>query len=148
MSNVLPSQEDRVTIPRMTTMGFIVRSEGGYYFVRLEDGIVVRSTIRGRLRQQRSEDTAFLTLGDRVILTWSTLEDGLIEERLPRSSELARKSPLPGRRRPHRQVLLAPPSILTSRWWLSWHLWQSHDVHRFLPIASWSSQRMREFVPS
>lgn len=112
MSNVLPSQEDRVTIPRMTTMGFIVRSEGGYYFVRLEDGIVVRSTIRGRLRQQRSEDTAFLTLGDRVILTWSTLEDGLIEERLPRSSELARKSPLPGRRRPHRQVLLANVSLV------------------------------------
>ncbi len=96
----------------MTATGFIVRLEGGYYFVRIEDGTVVRSTIRGRLRQQRSEDTSFLTLGDHVVLTWSTLEDGLIEERLPRSSELARKSPLPGRRRPHRQVLLANISLV------------------------------------
>ncbi|MCL4545587.1 MAG: ribosome small subunit-dependent GTPase A [Chloroflexi bacterium] len=92
--------------------GLVVRSEGGYYSVRVSSGKVIRSTIRGRLRRARGDDTSLLTLGDRVRLRWTSDVDGVIEERLERSTEFARRSPSSGRHHIQRQVLLANVSFL------------------------------------
>lgn len=66
--------------------GFLVRAKGGFYFVKLLDGEVVRCRARGRLK----EDGVNLMVGDRVEVLLRRMGDGVIEKVMPRKSSLTR----------------------------------------------------------
>lgn len=85
--------------------GIVVRSHGGHYYVRWEQGLA-DCTMRGKLKQERSASD-LVAVGDRV--RWSPTEGecGIIEEVLPRKSVLSRCPPPP--RAPVEQVLVANP---------------------------------------
>lgn len=89
--------------------GQIIRSVAGFHTVLLENGQQVICRLRGRLKHAiRGEDIA--AVGDRVMVTCHSAEDGMIEEVLPRTHELVRLAPTP--RGIYRQVLLANPDQL------------------------------------
>ncbi len=64
----------------------IIRGVGGFYDVLTEEDVVIRCTLRGRLRLTESK----ILVGDRVKLSIIQDQKGIIEEILPRRNELSR----------------------------------------------------------
>ena len=92
----MPSREpsSRPDAPHVspTLRGVVRKAGGGIYEVRLEDGDVVESRLRGRLKlEQRTGDA--VAVGDRVQLRHHADDSWTIEGVDPRDSELARRSP-------------------------------------------------------
>ncbi len=72
-------------------LGTVIKTQSGFFWVRLEDGVTLRCTLRGRLKQRRvASDIA--TIGDAVRVTPTIPGEGAIEEVLPRRSKLARRA--------------------------------------------------------
>lgn len=72
-------------------LGTVVKTQSGFFWVRLEGGDTLRCTLRGRLKKQRvASDIA--TIGDQVRITPTIPGEGAIEEVLPRRSKLARRA--------------------------------------------------------
>lgn len=82
--------------------GIVIRSTGSWYEVRLEDGSVVPSRIRGKFRIEGLKITNPVAVGDRVgvIIDDNT---GFITEIKPRENYVVRQSP----RKKHQLHLLA-----------------------------------------
>lgn len=86
--------------------GTVTKSTGSWYSVRLEDGRLILSRIRGKFRLDGMKLTNPVTVGDEVILELEEEdgeEVGLIKEILPRRNYVVRQSP----RRKHDLHLLA-----------------------------------------
>ena len=66
--------------------GSLVKAKGGFYFVMLEGGKVVRCRVRGRLK----ETGVPLAVGDRVEISPRSVGDGVVEKVLPRKNSLPR----------------------------------------------------------
>lgn len=66
--------------------GFLVKAKGGFYFVKLDNGEVLRCRARGRLK----EEGVSLVVGDRVEVRLSRVGDGIIEKIFPRQNILPR----------------------------------------------------------
>jgi len=65
--------------------GIVVKVLGGFYFVRTNNGEEKRCFLRGRLKREHN-----VIVGDQVRLAKIDSESGVIEEVLPRKSELKR----------------------------------------------------------
>ncbi|AGL02233.1 ribosome small subunit-dependent GTPase A [Desulfoscipio gibsoniae] len=65
--------------------GVIIKAYGGFYFVRVGDQ-VLNCAIRGKIRRQRGQ----VLVGDRVRIKQINDTDGVVEDILPRSTELVR----------------------------------------------------------
>jgi len=85
--------------------GLVIKSTGSWYDVRLEDGNVVQSRIRGKYKIKGLQTTNPVTVGDEVELIIEKGEEGtgLIKNILPRENYVARQSP----RKKHEIHLLA-----------------------------------------
>ncbi len=74
--------------------GKVLKSTGKWYHVELEDGSIVNCRIRGRLRLDGLKTTNPVAVGDIVVLSDKTDEEGnrVIEDFLPRRNYIVRKS--------------------------------------------------------
>lgn len=74
--------------------GKVLKSTGKWYNVELEDETIVKCRIRGKMRLEGLRTTNPITVGDIVLLTDSTDEEGnrLIEDFEKRSNYIVRKS--------------------------------------------------------
>lgn len=85
--------------------GIIIRAQSGFFTVLAnEQTIVVTCQLRGKLKQGRRE-TDIAAVGDQVNFSLLTDGSGVIEEILPRKSEIVRLDPRP--QGEYRQILLA-----------------------------------------
>lgn len=69
--------------------GVVIENHGALFDVQVGDGIV-RCFLRGRLKKDRQREVALIAAGDRVKLTLLERGRGVVEEVMPRESELAR----------------------------------------------------------
>ncbi len=87
--------------------GLIIRAQSGFFTVLGADSdSAVTCQLRGRLKQGRREGD-LAAIGDTVIFTLLPDSSGVIDEILPRKSEIVRLDPRP--QGEYRQVLLANP---------------------------------------
>ncbi|HEY5574968.1 MAG TPA: ribosome small subunit-dependent GTPase A [Anaerolineales bacterium] len=85
--------------------GLITRTQSGFFTVKTEEGTLV-CQLRGRLKQgAREGDIA--AIGDRVQVTRTDANTGLIEEIEPRERMISRMAPTP--RGEYRQIIIANP---------------------------------------
>jgi len=93
-----------MTDPQHRT-GLIIRAQSGFFSVLGADSdLTVTCILRGRLKQGRREGD-IAAVGDNVIFTLLPDGSGVIEEILPRKSEIVRLDPRP--QGEYRQILLA-----------------------------------------
>lgn len=87
-----------------TLVGIVTKAVGGFFFVS-SGGRVYRCVARGKLRRRSPEEpgSSRIVPGDRVRVLPLSQEEGVIEERLPRSSELTK----PAAADPHRLQVIA-----------------------------------------
>jgi len=91
--------------------GKVVRLQSGFFTIRMEEGKTVTCGIRGRLKRRKIQGD-IIAVGDEVGFILFQDGSGIIEEILPRHSELVRLDPTP--RGDYRQILLAnPDQIIT-----------------------------------
>ena len=86
-------------------LGKVVRYQSGFFTILVE-GKTVTCGIRGRLKRRKIQGD-IIAIGDEVMFTLLQDGSGVIEEILPRHSELVRLDPTP--RGDYRQILLANP---------------------------------------
>jgi ribosome biogenesis GTPase len=91
--------------------GKVVRYQSGFFTILVGPGKTVTCGIRGRLKRRKIQGD-IIAIGDEVNFTLLQDGSGVIEEILPRHSELVRLDPTP--RGDYRQILLAnPDQIMT-----------------------------------
>lgn len=90
--------------------GIVTRYQSGFFTI-LIDGKIVTCGIRGKLKRRRIQGD-IIGIGDRVNITILPDGSGVIEEILPRTSELVRLDPTP--RGDYRQLLLANPDQIVA----------------------------------
>lgn len=73
--------------------GTVIKSTGSWYQVRLPDGEVVPSRMRGKQRLEKDRITNPVGVGDEVRLSREADGTGLIQEILPRRNYVVRQSP-------------------------------------------------------
>jgi ribosome biogenesis GTPase len=83
--------------------GLVTRYQSGFFYILLQ-GRVITCVIRGRLKRRQVQGD-IIAIGDRVRVTLLQDGSGVIEEILPRHSELVRMDPTP--KGEYRQILLA-----------------------------------------
>ena len=78
----------------MSLKGKVLKSTGKWYNVELEDGSTVNCRIRGKMRMSNLKTTNPLAVGDNVLVSKSTDEDGnrVIEDYEERRNYIVRKS--------------------------------------------------------
>jgi ribosome biogenesis GTPase len=78
----------------MALKGKVLKSTGKWYNVELEDGSLVNCRIRGKMRMSNLRTTNPIAVGDQVIVSESTDEDGnrVIEDYEERRNYIVRKS--------------------------------------------------------
>ncbi len=86
-------------------VGMVTRMQAGFYTVTIKDTFV-ECQLRGRLKQQRKMED-LVAIGDRVKISFTGAEDGVIEEVCERQRMLVRLAPTA--RGVHKQILLANP---------------------------------------
>jgi ribosome biogenesis GTPase / thiamine phosphate phosphatase len=86
--------------------GLVIQARSGRHKVQGEDGVAFCS-VRGRLKQERRL-TDLIASGDRVLWRPTRPGRGVIEEVLPRETQLSRRQPGPGRI-PVEDVIVANP---------------------------------------
>lgn len=95
-----------MTDPQHCT-GLIIRAQSGFFTVLdAERDSAITCQLRGRLKQSRREGD-IAAIGDTVQLTLLPDGSGVIDEILPRKSEIVRLDPRP--QGEYRQILLANP---------------------------------------
>lgn len=72
--------------------GKVLKSTGKWYLVELEDGEIVKSGIRGKIRLKGIKSTNPVAAGDEVMITRNEDETGVIAKILPRDNYIVRKS--------------------------------------------------------
>lgn len=79
----------------MVIKGTVIKSTGSWYDVRLEDGSIIQSRIRGKFRIEGLKLTNPVAVGDEVELTIEKGEEGsgIITNILPRKNYVVRQSP-------------------------------------------------------
>jgi len=87
--------------------GKVVRYQSGFYTIRLAKERPLTCGIRGKLKRRKIQGD-IIAIGDEVNFTLLQDGSGVIEEILPRHSELVRLDPTP--RGDYRQILLANPT--------------------------------------
>ena len=90
--------------------GVVIRSTGSWYEVRLEDGTIVPSRIRGKFRISGLKITNPVAVGDKVVVIIND-DTGFITEIKPRENYVVRQSP----RKKHQLHLLA--SNIDQHYW-------------------------------
>lgn len=85
------------------TLGLVTRYQSGFFTILIGDRVVTCG-IRGRLKRRQVQGD-IIAIGDQVRVTLLPEGTGVIEEILPRTSELVRMDPTP--RGEYRQILLA-----------------------------------------
>ncbi len=88
-----------------TIQGRVTRYQSGFYTIQTEGGIVTCG-LRGRLKRRTIQGDV-ISIGDLVNISMLPEGSGVIEEILPRHSELVRMDPTP--RGEFRQILLSNP---------------------------------------
>ena len=86
--------------------GKVVRYQSGFFTIRVDEKTTITCGIRGRLKRRKIQGD-IIAIGDDVTFTLLQDGSGVIEEILPRHSELVRLDPTP--RGDYRQILLANP---------------------------------------
>jgi len=86
-------------------VGMVTRMQAGFYTVTIKDTFV-ECQLRGRLKQQRKMED-LVAIGDRVEISFTGAEDGVIEEVCERQRMLVRLAPTA--RGVYKQILLANP---------------------------------------
>lgn len=86
--------------------GKVLRYQSGFYTILVEPGKSVVCGLRGRLKR-RTIQGDIISVGDDVMISLLPEGTGMIEEILPRKTELVRLDPTP--RGDFRQILLANP---------------------------------------
>ena len=86
--------------------GQVVRYQSGFYSILVGPGKVITCGLRGRLKR-RTIQGDIIAVGDDVMISLLPEGTGMIEEILPRHSELVRLDPTP--KGDFRQILLANP---------------------------------------
>ena len=78
----------------MALKGKVLKSTGKWYNVELEDGSLVNCRIRGKMRMSNLRTTNPIAVGDQVIVSEATDEDGnrVIEDYEERRNYIVRKS--------------------------------------------------------
>ncbi|GAB4491505.1 MAG: ribosome small subunit-dependent GTPase A [Anaerolineales bacterium] len=95
-----------MSAPKLLT-GLIIRAQSGFFTVlNADSNSSVTCQLRGRLKQGRREGD-IAAVGDTVAFTLLPDGSGIIEEILPRKSEIVRLDPRP--QGAYRQILLANP---------------------------------------
>jgi ribosome biogenesis GTPase / thiamine phosphate phosphatase len=84
--------------------GKVTRYQSGFYTILVEPGKTITCGLRGRLKR-RTIQGDIIAVGDDVMISVLPEGSGMIEEILPRHSELVRMDPTP--RGDFRQILLA-----------------------------------------
>ena len=88
------------------TPGWVTRMQSGFITVLTGEAGPVTCHIRGRLKRSRFTGD-ILSIGDQVLISLQQGGGGMVEEIVPRKSELARMDPRPGGE--YRQILIANP---------------------------------------
>ena len=86
--------------------GTVTRYQSGFYTILVEPGKTITCGLRGRLKR-RTIQGDIIAVGDDVLISLLPEGSGMIEDILPRHSELVRMDPTP--RGDFRQILLANP---------------------------------------
>jgi ribosome biogenesis GTPase / thiamine phosphate phosphatase len=84
-------------------LGRVTRYQSGFFTILVEDRVITCG-IRGKLKRRKIQGD-IIGIGDQVMLTLLPDGSGVIEEIIPRTSELVRMDPTP--RGEYRQILLA-----------------------------------------
>lgn len=72
--------------------GLVIKSTGSWYEVKTSSGEVVRSRVRGKLKMMDLKVTNPVAVGDMVIFEFEPDGNGIIQEVLPRTNYLIRRS--------------------------------------------------------
>ena len=89
MSKIIKFQKRRQKIVE----GLVIKSTGNWYQVKLDDGELLKCTIKGRLRLRGIKTTNPVAVGDRVKLDRMSGEHaGIITDILPRHNHIIRKA--------------------------------------------------------
>ena len=73
--------------------GRVVRAHGSFYYVDFGEGDPLPCVLRGKFRKQKRRETSPVVVGDEVKISLVSPQEGVIEEILPRKTELRRPSP-------------------------------------------------------
>jgi len=125
-----------------TLVGIVTKAVGGFFFVS-SGGRVYRCVARGKLRRRSPQDPGLFRIvpGDRVRFLPLSGEEGVIEERLPRSGELTK----PAAADPHRlQVIAANVDQCAVVFAVRRPDPEPHAIDRFLALAE--ASRLHPFL--
>lgn len=79
-----------------------MRSTGSWYWVRTQEGEVIRCRLRGKFKLINKKITNPIAVGDRALLEYTETQDWVIKEILERSNYVVRESP---RKRGHHHLI-------------------------------------------
>lgn len=82
--------------------GIVMRSTGSWYWVRTQEGEVIRCRLRGKFKLINKKITNPIAVGDRALLEYTETQDWVIKEILERSNYVVRESP---RKRGHHHLI-------------------------------------------
>lgn len=74
------------------TQGYVIKSTGSWYQVRLDNGDTIEARLKGKFRMKGIRSTNPITVGDQVMIKNSDEDDAVITELIPRKNYLIRKS--------------------------------------------------------
>lgn len=112
--------------------GKVLRYQSGFYTILVEPGKTIVCGIRGRLKR-RTIQGDIIAVGDDVMISLLPEGSGMIEEILPRKTELVRLDPTP--RGDFRQILLANPDQIVPVFACANPVPHLRMLDRFLVIA-------------
>lgn len=86
------------------TEGIVMKSTGSWYWVRTQDGEVIKCRLRGKFKLVNKKITNPIAVGDRALLEYTDTQDWVIKKILDRSNYVIRESP---RKRGHHHLIAA-----------------------------------------
>ncbi len=84
--------------------GIVMRSTGSWYWIRMEEGEVIKCRLRGKFKLINKKITNPIAVGDRALLEYTDTQDWVIRKILDRSNYVIRESP---RKRGHHHLIAA-----------------------------------------
>ncbi len=84
--------------------GIVMKSTGSWYWVRTDEGEVIRCRLRGKFKLIDKKITNPIAVGDRALLEYTETQDWVIKELRQRSNYVIRESP---RKRGHHHLIAA-----------------------------------------
>lgn len=74
------------------TQGYVIKSTGSWYEVRLDTGDIISARLKGKFRIKGIRTTNPITVGDQVMILNSDEDEAVITELIPRKNYLIRKA--------------------------------------------------------